>query len=33
MISALMANDKGELDHSAIATVVEGLSGVEVKRP
>jgi 2-hydroxy-3-oxopropionate reductase len=33
MISALMANGKGELDHSAIATVVEGLSGVEVKRP
>jgi 2-hydroxy-3-oxopropionate reductase len=33
MISTLMANDKGELDHSAIATVVEGLSGVEVKRP
>jgi 2-hydroxy-3-oxopropionate reductase len=33
MISALMANGKGELDHSAIATVVEGLSGTEVKSP
>jgi 2-hydroxy-3-oxopropionate reductase len=32
MISALMADGKGELDHSAIATVVERLSGIEVKR-
>lgn len=32
MISALMANDKGELDHAAIATVVEELSNIEVKR-
>ncbi|MGA3130923.1 MAG: 2-hydroxy-3-oxopropionate reductase [Terracidiphilus sp.] len=31
MISALMAEGKGDLDHSAIATVVEGLSKVEVK--
>ena len=33
MISALMAGGKGELDHSAIATVVEQLSQVEVMRP
>ncbi len=32
MISALMAGGKGDLDHSAIATVVEELSHVEVKR-
>jgi len=33
MLSALIAEGKGDLDHSAIATVVEGLSRVEVKRP
>jgi 2-hydroxy-3-oxopropionate reductase len=33
MISALMADGKGDLDHSAIATVAEGLSHVEIKRP
>jgi 2-hydroxy-3-oxopropionate reductase len=33
MLSALIAGGKGELDHSAIATVAEGLSHVEVKRP
>jgi len=32
MISALMANGKADLDHAAIATVVEGLSGIEVKK-
>ncbi len=33
MISSLIAGGKGDLDHSAIATVVEELSHVEVKRP
>ena len=33
MISALMAEGKGDLDHTAIATVVEALSGIEVKGP
>jgi 2-hydroxy-3-oxopropionate reductase len=33
MLSSLVADGKGDLDHSAIATVVEGLSHVEVKRP
>jgi 2-hydroxy-3-oxopropionate reductase len=33
MISSLVANGKGDLDHSAIATVAESLSHVEVKRP
>jgi 2-hydroxy-3-oxopropionate reductase len=33
MLSSLLADGKGDLDHSAIATVVEGLSHVEVKRP
>lgn len=32
MLSSLIASGKGDLDHSAIATVVEGLSHVEVKR-
>ena len=32
MLSSLIADGKGDLDHSAIATVVEGLSHVEVKR-
>jgi 2-hydroxy-3-oxopropionate reductase len=31
MLSSLIGNGKGDLDHSAIATFVEGLSGVEVK--
>jgi 2-hydroxy-3-oxopropionate reductase len=33
MLSSLVACGKGDLDHSAIATVVEELSQVEVKRP
>jgi 2-hydroxy-3-oxopropionate reductase len=33
MLSALIANGKGDLDHSAVATVAESLSRVEVKRP
>jgi len=33
MLSSLMADGKGDLDHSAIAQIVEGLSKVEVKRP
>lgn len=33
MLSSLMAEGKGELDHSAIAQVAEELSRVEVKRP
>jgi 2-hydroxy-3-oxopropionate reductase len=33
MLSSLIGNGKGELDHSAIATFVEGLSNVEVKVP
>jgi 2-hydroxy-3-oxopropionate reductase len=32
MMNALIADGKGELDHSAIATVIEGLSHVEVKK-
>jgi 2-hydroxy-3-oxopropionate reductase len=33
MLSSLIGTGKGELDHSAIATFVEGLSSVEVKAP
>lgn len=33
MISSLIANGKGDLDHSAIATVAETLSHTEVKQP
>jgi 2-hydroxy-3-oxopropionate reductase len=33
MLSSLIGNGKGDLDHSAIATFVEGLSNVEVKVP
>lgn len=33
MVLSLMGDGKGELDHSAIATFVEGASHVEVKRP
>ena len=33
MLLSLMGDGKGELDHSAIATFVERLSHVEVKRP
>jgi len=33
MISSLIANGKGDLDHSAIATFIEGASHVEVKAP
>ena len=30
---SLMGDDKGELDHSAIATLIEKLSNVEIKQP
>jgi hypothetical protein len=33
MISSLIADGKGEFDHSAIATFVEAASHVEVKVP
>jgi 2-hydroxy-3-oxopropionate reductase len=33
MLLSLMGDEKGELDHSAIATFIEGLSHVEIKRP
>jgi len=33
MLSSLIGAGKGDLDHSAIATFVEGLSNVEVKAP
>jgi 2-hydroxy-3-oxopropionate reductase len=33
MLSSLMADGKGDLDHSAIAHISESLSHVEVKRP
>ena len=33
MMNSLIADGKGELDHSAIATVIENLSHVEVKKP
>jgi 2-hydroxy-3-oxopropionate reductase len=33
MLNSLIADGKGELDHSAIATVIETLSHVEVKKP
>ncbi|MFP5209243.1 MAG: 2-hydroxy-3-oxopropionate reductase [Acidobacteriota bacterium] len=33
MLLSLMGDGKGELDHSAIATFIEGPSHVEVKRP
>ncbi len=33
MIMALMNEGKGDLDHSAIATFIEGMAGIEVKRP
>ncbi len=33
MISSLIAEDKGDLDHSAIATFIESASRVEVKAP
>ena len=33
MLSSLIGDGKGDLDHSAIATFVEGLSNVEVKVP
>jgi 2-hydroxy-3-oxopropionate reductase len=33
MLLSLMGDGKGDLDHSAIATFVEGASHVEVKRP
>jgi 2-hydroxy-3-oxopropionate reductase len=33
MLLSLLGDGKGELDHSAIATLSEGLSHVEIKRP
>jgi 2-hydroxy-3-oxopropionate reductase len=33
MLMALMNQGKGDLDHSAIATFIEGLAGIEVKKP
>jgi 2-hydroxy-3-oxopropionate reductase len=33
MLLSLMGDGKGDLDHAAIATFVEGASHVEVKRP
>jgi len=33
MLNSLIADGKGELDHSAIATVIESLSHFEVKKP
>lgn len=33
MLTSLMSDGKGELDHSAIATFIEGISHVEISRP
>jgi len=33
MLMALMNEGKGELDHSAIVTFIEGMAGIEVKKP
>ena len=33
MLSSLIADGKGDFDHSAIATFVEGASHVEIKVP
>jgi hypothetical protein len=33
MLSSLIANGKGDLDHSAIATFIETASHIEVKVP
>jgi 2-hydroxy-3-oxopropionate reductase len=33
MLMALMNEGKGDLDHSAIMTFIEGMAGIEVKRP
>jgi 3-hydroxyisobutyrate dehydrogenase-like beta-hydroxyacid dehydrogenase len=33
MLNSLIADGKGDLDHAAIATVIENLSHVEVKKP
>ena len=33
MIIALMNEGKGGLDHSAIATFIEKMAGIEVKKP
>jgi 2-hydroxy-3-oxopropionate reductase len=33
MLMALMAEGKGDLDHSAIVTFIEGMAGIEVKPP
>jgi 2-hydroxy-3-oxopropionate reductase len=33
MLMALMNDGKGDLDHSAIVTFIEGMAGIEVKRP
>jgi 3-hydroxyisobutyrate dehydrogenase-like beta-hydroxyacid dehydrogenase len=32
MIMALMNEGKGDLDHSAIVTFIEGMAGIEVKK-
>jgi len=31
LFSALLAQGRGELDHSAVITVIEGLAGVEAR--
>jgi len=33
MLIALMNDGKGDLDHSAIVTFIEGMAGIEVKKP
>jgi 2-hydroxy-3-oxopropionate reductase len=33
MLMALMNEGKGDLDHSAIVTFIEGMAGIEVKKP
>jgi len=33
MLIALMNDGKGDLDHSAIVTYIEGMAGIEVKKP
>jgi 2-hydroxy-3-oxopropionate reductase len=33
ILMALMNTGKGDLDHAAIATFIEGMAGIEVKRP
>jgi 2-hydroxy-3-oxopropionate reductase len=33
MLMALMNEGKGDLDHSAIVTFIEGMAGIEIKKP